>query len=72
MGSVPAVLAAMRDSGTVLHLHYCRHYGPTYTLGDGRVVVPETAVTVIKDPHIVDVGDALFHGPGQTYRYSEN
>jgi hypothetical protein len=68
-----AVIANMRD-GQTLHRHHTWH-GPIWWLSkDGNYIADEVAQLVIKNPAVVDVGDALPLGadiPAQTYRYAE-
>jgi hypothetical protein len=66
------VLRAMRMRGLTLHLHLDQRRGPLWTLSDGCMVPPETAALVIKNVHVVGVGDCLFRNAlAQTYRYAE-
>jgi hypothetical protein len=65
------VVAAMRRDGLALHLSY-EPSGAVWRLSDGTCVSSEIAKTVILDPDVVSVGDALFQDmPVQTFCFVE-
>jgi len=64
------ILEAMRNGAS---LHRCnRTHRTIWLLSTGPFVTHEAATDVLRDPHVVGVGDALF-GPelSQTFRYIE-
>jgi hypothetical protein len=64
------ILEVMRDGAS---LHRCNHQHRTvWVLSNGEFVTVEAATEVMRNPHVVGVGDSLF-GPelSQTFRYSE-
>lgn len=68
-----AVINAMKKKGRTLHLQH-RWFGPEWRLSDGTRVESKVAQTVIKNPDVVSVGDALPFGgnvPAETWRYAE-
>jgi hypothetical protein len=67
---VDAALSAMRDGGLALHLSFTSS-GPRWCLANGRLIPAEVAIALINCGRIVGVGDALFEGVSQTWRYVE-
>ena len=68
--SVDRVMAALRG-GAVLQLSYGRR-SAHWTLSNAIPVDDAVARLVIKNPNVVDVGDALFaEALAQTWRFSE-
>ena len=64
------ILQAMRDGAA---LHRCnRTHRTVWALSSGEFVTFEAATDVLRDPHVVGVGDCLF-GPelSQTFRWIE-
>ena len=65
---VDQVLIAMR-MGEVLHLQY-EHGRPLWSLSGGRSVSAEVAALLTSNASVVPVGDALFDGMSQTWRFA--
>lgn len=70
---VETVLSIMRD-GHVLHCHFDRREGPSWTLSPGNWrLLGEVAQQVINKAAVAACGDGLFtDGPSQTYRYVDD
>jgi hypothetical protein len=67
---IASVLVAMRR-GEALYLEH-RFFGRAWCLSGGQYVEDEVARVVIRDNHVVGVGDALFGNcPSQTWRWVE-
>src|SRR5262245_61028946 len=66
-----AILRAMRDDGVTLH-RCNRNHRILWSLSSGQFITHEAATDVLRDLHVVGVGDCLF-GPelSQTFRYVE-
>jgi hypothetical protein len=68
---VATVLTAMRRGECLILEH--RWFGRSWCLSDGRAVDDEIAKVVVKNPHVVGVGDSLFKNtPSQTWRWAED
>ena len=64
------VITAM-SRGASLNLTFTRK-DSVFTLSDGTVVTPETALMVVNDIRICSVDDGLFPATPQTWRYVES
>jgi hypothetical protein len=67
-------ITAMRLYGFVLRLTHGNARGSGWCLSDGTPVEHGCAQIILKDRHVVDVGDTLFRGvtSGQTFRFAED
>jgi len=61
------VITAMAR-GANLNLMFTK-CGSVFTLSDGTVVEPETALAVVNDVRVCSVNDGLFPATPQTWRY---
>jgi hypothetical protein len=55
-----AALRAMRDRGLTLHLHLDAQHRPLWILSDGTKLAAETAVLLVKNVRVANVGRGLF------------
>jgi hypothetical protein len=70
IAAAATALAAMRDQGLTLHLCMSPS-GRHWSLSDGHPLDADVALRLINSPQVVGVGDALFAGLSQTWRFCE-
>src|SRR5262249_10966050 len=64
------IVRAMREGGRTLHCSFDRQ-GGSWFLSNGVHVSTEGAALVVMNPHVINVGGALFkNAVGQTYRFN--